>query len=214
MIFNAELNGVKFKKEIPTDWDQVTFRQFLKLQDNKDLTALSVFTGLDPETLKKAKIKNFDDVIRALSFTSYPPDLLKLPKSILGHPVRQDLGFEPFGRYTDIKDIIEKEQPNRNIINQYPLMASIYTMGGEYKFHEAQNNAEQFQEAPCTEVLALGNFLLMRLIGLKNTNRKTSQNRPTLLKKLRLVFLLWRARLAFTLRYYIWKKRHLSTGKN
>lgn len=214
MIFNAELNGVKFKKEIPTDWDQVTFRQFLKLQDNKDLTALSVFTGLDPETLKKAKIKNFDDVIRALSFTNYPPDLLKLPKSILGHPVRQDLGFEPFGRYTDIKDIIEKEQPNGNIINHYPLMASIYTMGGEYKFYEAQNNAEQFQEAPCTEVLALGNFLLMRLIGLKNTNRKTSQNRPTLLKKLRLVFLLWRARLAFTLRYYIWKKRHLSTGKN
>lgn len=214
MIFNAELNGVKLKKEIPTDWDQVTFRQFLKLQDNKDLTALSVFTGLDPETLKKAKIKNFDDVIRALSFTNYPPDLLKLPKSILGHPVRQDLGFEPFGRYTDIKDIIEKEQPNGNIINHYPLMASIYTMGGEYKFHEAQNNAEQFQEAPCTEVLALGNFLLMRLIGLKNTNRKTSQNRPTLLKKLRLVFLLWRARLAFTLRYYIWKKRHLSTGKN
>lgn len=214
MIFNAELNGVKFKKEMPTGWEQVTFRQFLKLKDNKDLTALSVFTGLDPETLKKANIKNFDDVIRALSFTNYPPDLLKLPKSILGYPVRQDLGFEPFGRYTDIKDIVTKEQSEGELINQYPLMACIYTMPGEYKFQEAEKNAEQFQEAPCTEVLALGNFLLMRLIGLKNTTGTTSQNQPTLLRKLKLVFLLWRARLAFTLRYYIWKKRHLSTGKN
>lgn len=214
MIFNAELNGVKFKKEIPTDWDQVKFKDFLKLKDSKELTALSVFTGIEPETLKKAKIKNFDDVIRALSFTGFQPDLFKLPKTILGHPIRQDLGFEPFGRYTDIKDIITKEQPETDLLKQYPLIAAIYTYQGIYDAQEAEKNAEQFLEAPCTEVLALGNFLLMRLIGLKNSTAKTSLSRITLLKKLKLAFLLWRSRLAFTLRYYIWKKKHLSPGKN
>lgn len=214
MIFNAELNGVKFTKEIPTGWEGVTFRQFLQLKDNKDLTALSVFTGIDKETLKKAKIKNFDDVIRALAFTGFQPDLFKLPKSISGHPVRQDLGFEPFGRYTDIKDIIEKGLPEEELLKQYPLFAAIYTFPGEYKSHEAEKNAELFYDSPCTEVLALGNFLLMRLIGLKNTTGKTSPNRLTLLRKIKLVFLLWRARLAFTLRYSIWKRRHLSTAKS
>lgn len=214
MIFNAELNGVKFTKDIPTDWSGVTFRQFLQLKDNKDLTALSVFTGLDRDTLKKAKVKNFDDVIRALSFTGFQPDLFKLPKSILNYPVRQDLGFEPFGRYTDIKDIIDKGVEGEELLKQYPLFCAIYTHQGEYSYQEAEKNVEQFYLAPCTEVLALGNFLLMRLAGLRKGTAKTSPYLPTPLKKLRLALLLWRSRLAFTLRYYIWKRKHLSTGKN
>lgn len=214
MKFNAELNGVKFQKEIPTSWDGVTFRQFQQLKDTKDLTALSVFTGLDTETLRKAKVKNFDDVIRALSFTGFPPDLFKLPKSILKFGVRQDLGFEPFGRYSDIKDIVDKGIEGDELLKQYPLFCAIYTHLGEYSYQEAEKNVELFYEAPCTEVLALGNFLLMRLVGLKKGTVKTSQYLPTPLKKLRLAFLLWRARLAFTLRYYIWKKKHLSIEKS
>src|SRR5688572_2991901 len=167
MIFNAELNGIKFTKDIPTDWSGVTFRQFQQLKDTKDLTALSVFTGLDTETLRKAKVKNFDDVIRALSFTGFPPDLFKLPKSILHFPVRQDLGFEPFGRYTDIKDIVDKGVDGDELMKQYPLFCAIYTFEGEYNYQDAEKNVDLFYEAPCTEVLALGNFLLMRLVGLK-----------------------------------------------
>jgi hypothetical protein len=208
MIFEATLNNVKVTRDIPTDWPQVKYSSFLKLQDRKELSALSTFTGFEPEVLKQATVKNLDQVIRALSFVKTNPDLFKLPKKILGYEVRQDLGFEPFGRYTDIKELVEKEQSEVELLKQYPLLCATYCMPGVYDFKEAEKLATQFEEAPCTEVLALGNFLLLRLIGLKNSTEKTSLLTRILPKKVRLAFQLWRARLGFQLRYFIFNRFH------
>lgn len=211
MIFEATLNNVKVTRDIPTDWPQVKYSIFLKLQDRKELSTLSIFTGFEPEILKQATVKNLDQVIRALSFVKTNPDLFKLPKKILGYEVRQDLGFEPFGRYTDIKELVEKEQSEVELLKQYPLLCATYCMPGVYDFKEAEKLAAQFEEAPCTEVLALGNFLLLRLIGLKSSTEKTSLLTRILPKKVRLAFQLWRARLGFQLRYFIFNLFHRIT---
>jgi len=206
MIFDITLNGVKVSKEIPTKWEEVKFKDFLQLQDNKEITAVSIFTGIDVETLKKANIKNLDALLKSLSFLQKPPELFNVPKFIMGYEVKQDLGFEAFGMYTDLKDELDKGFEGIELIKQYPLFCAIYCTR-PYDFKLAESKVDEFNNAPCTEVLALGNFLLMKLVGLRITTAKTSQKPLTPLKKLRLVLRSWLARLAFQVRYFIWKRK-------
>ena len=210
--FKLELNGVKVDKTIPTDWQDVSFREFIKLNGSKNRKeALSIFTTIDQETLSLAVVKNMDRMINCLSFLDKEVPLFNLPKKILNYEIRSDLGFEPFGRYSDIKDELDKGKTGLELINQYPLICAVYCHQGKYSFREAEKNVDEFLNAPCTEVLALGNFLLMKLTGLKTTTGKTSPLLNILPKRWRLAFLLWRARLGFMVRFYIWKKKHLST---
>ena len=207
MIFEITLNGVKVTKDIPTKWEDVKFKDFLLLSDNKELNALSIFTSIDAETLKKSSITNLNALLNALAFLKTEVPLFKYPKSILGYPVRQDLGFDTFGQYSDLKDELDKGHMGMDLIKQYPLMCAIYTAKQPYDFKEAEKNVDEFMNAPCVEVLAVGNFLLMKLLAL---NRSTAQNSPSLLTRLKnwkLVLRGWLSRLAFTVRYYILKRK-------
>jgi len=206
MIFDITLNGVKVQKKIPTKWEEVKFKDFLQLQDNKEITAVSIFTGIDIETLRKANIKNLDALLACLTFLKKQPDLFNIPKSILGHEINQDLGFEAFGMYSDLKDELDKGLEGLELIKQYPLFCAIYCTK-PYDFKVAESKVEEFNEAPCTEVLALGNFLLMRLVGLKINTERTSQKQLTALRRLRLALKGFRARLAFRVRFFILKRR-------
>lgn len=207
MIFEITLNGVKVCKDIPTGWEQVSFKDFLALGDNKELTALTVFTGIDADTLKKSSITNLNSLLNALAFLKTEVPLFKYPKKILDFDVRQDLGFETFGQYSDIKDELDKGKMGMELIQQYPLMCAIYTAKQPYDFKEAEKNAELFMNAPCVEVLAVGNFLLMKLVGLSRSTDPNYPNHLTPLRKLKLVLRGWLSRLAFTVRYYILKKK-------
>lgn len=207
MIFEITLNGVKVSKDIPTAWDQVSFKDFLALGDNKELTALTVFTGIDAATLKKSSITNLNALLNALAFLKTEVPLFKYPKKILDFDVRQDLGFETFGQYSDIKDELDKGKMGMELIQQYPLMCAIYTAKQPYDFKEAEKNAELFMNAPCVEVLAVGNFLLMKLVGLSRSTDPNYPNHLTRLKKLKLALRGWLSRLAFTVRYYILKRK-------
>jgi len=56
MKFDITLNGVKVTKEIPTAWDKVPFKQMLQLVGANELKALSVFTDIPEDILRKANI--------------------------------------------------------------------------------------------------------------------------------------------------------------
>lgn len=203
----AELNGVKVERDIPVKWEEVKYREMLQLGTGSELTALSIFTGQTEETLAKAKIKNLDGVIRALSFLRTEIPLAQYPKQILGYPVRQDLGFEAFGQYTDIKSEVDKGLEGIELLKQYPLMCAIYVTN-PYDFTEAEKKVEEMLNAPCTEVLAVGNFLLMKLIALNRSTDQTSRNRNTRLKNWRLALKGWRKRLEFRVRYFTFNLFH------
>lgn len=168
MIFDITLNGVKVQKDIPTKWEEVKFKDFLLIQDNKELTALSVFTGIEPDTLKKAQITNLNSLLKAISFLRTEIPLFKYPKKILNYEIRQDLEFEAFGQYSDIKEIVESGKTGIDLIKEYPMLCAIYTTK-PYDFKVAESRIEEFNNAPVTEVLAIGNFLLMKLIELRTT---------------------------------------------
>ena len=203
----AELNGVKVERDIPVRWEEVTYRQMLELDTPSQSKALSIFTGQSEEALLKAKIRNLDVVINALSFLNSEIPLVQFPKEIAGYPVRQDLGFEAFGQYTDIKAEVEKGFQGIELLKQYPIMCAIYVTK-PYDFTEAEKKVEEMLNAPCTEVLAVGNFLLMKLIALNKSTSQISQSRSILPKKWRLALKGWLSRLAFRVRYSTFNLYH------
>lgn len=206
MKLTATLNNVKIERTIPIGWDQVTFEQLIELSDCRDdrAKALSVFLKIDAETIRKAQIVNLDAVLSVLSFLE--TDLFtNVPDKILGYKLPKDLGFETIAQYQDLKENLKSSQglTNKEALAKYPLYVATYACKdkhGHYDWKLAEEMASEFLQAPCTEVMGIGNFTLAKLIGLTNSTNQSSQNRNTLMKKFRLALTGLRLRLGLLLR--------------
>lgn len=211
MIITASLNGVRQSKNIPTHWGEVTFRQFIDLYEigADDIGVLSYFFKIDKDTLRKATIKNLDDVIHAIQFLRKDIDVKTIPSHILGYELPKDLEFESVGQYEDLKAEISKHKDGKeiDIIKLYPVFVATYAMK-PYDGLKVDKFSEQFWLAPCGEVLAIGNFTLMKLSGLKKPSKITRLLGVIQRTKLAQVIRNWQRNLAFTLRYSSWKHRH------
>lgn len=211
MKITASLNGVKTTKDIPTHWGSVTFKQFIDLSiiGADDLGILSYFFGIDRETLRKAKINNLDDVIHAVQFLRNEIDFKNVPSEILGYEIPKNLEFESVAQYEDIKAEIAKHKDGKeiDIIKLYPLFVATYAMK-PYDGLKVDDFSQQFWQAPCGEVLAIGNFTLMKLSGLKRPSRITRLLGVIAKTKSMQAIRNWLRNLAFTVRYSSWKHRH------
>lgn len=219
MKINIAVNSLKYQKEIPTSWEQVTFKQFLDLSEvGEDYSkVLSIFTGIDVETIKQAKILHVDHVIDILGFLRTPPDLTNVPQKILGYKIPKDLGFEYVAQYEDLKNYVSqaKQLTGRAELERYTLFCAVYACPyefGDYHFSKAESIAHYFLQAPAVEVLAVGNFTYQKLIALSLGIRKTSLPPLTPRKKFRLALIALRKRMAFWLRFHIWKKKQAIKG--
>lgn len=213
MIFTLTLNGVKKQADIPTGWDQVKFKDFLSL-DGSVNKALSIFTGIDEKTLKKASITGLEKLISTLSFLGTDVPLFNFPKKILNeYDVPYDIGFESWGQYVDLKTELDKGLKGLELLKQYPMFCAIYTMK-DYDFTLAEKRAEHIQNAPCTEVMAVANFMLTKLAALNLTTQNNSLPEGTLLRKFRLALKVWWTSTVFTVRFYILKRKLRLTGKS
>lgn len=216
MKITVILNGVKVHKDIPTSWDKVTYGQFLKLAEcGSDIAKIvSVFTDIDEAILRKSKIINLEAVTSYLSFLNVAMPDLEVPDKVLGYDIPKNLEFETVAQYSDLQQEINKTQGDQNaILKSYPLFVATYAMS-PYDPLQVEEFSKQFLNAPCMEVLAIGNFTLVRSIG---SNLGISPNYlrgVTLMKKLRLVIRSWRSNLAFTIRFYLWKRRLPTNGRN
>lgn len=220
MRITVHHNGKKVKKDIPDSWEKVTFQMYIDLLgvDQKDATKiLSVFTGIDEQTLKRSKIEGLQVVLDRLSFLTTTSMDESIPKAILGFPIPKDLNFETTGQYGDLefiaasfpKEIKEGETLGKEHMAKYAEIVAIYAQP-DYLDKTSEQQAEfvkQFYSAPCQEVLAVGNFTLIRFIGWKLNIRKTFLRSPTRITKLRQAILGYRARLVSSLRF--WRLRRL-----
>jgi hypothetical protein len=214
MKVTITLNGVKETIEIPTSWGQVKFGEFMKVTKagGDFVEVLAVFTKTDAETLRKALIVNLDLVIAAFGFMKSPIQPVFNHK-ILGYDVPKDLGFETVGQFADAKKAIEGTKD----CESYPLICAIYackSKHGVYDWEKAEAMKDEFMNAPAVEVLAIGNFTLMKLAALIQSTGIPSQKANTRLKKYRLVLKGWLMRMAFMVRFYIWKKKQALKGLN
>lgn len=208
MKIQATLNGVKVEREIPTSWKQVTYSNFLDLKaiGNDDLGIISYFTVIDKNTLRKAKIRNLDAVLNALNFLRSDIDTT-LPESVFGYKIPKNLEFETLAQYEDLKKAISEAKDEDDLLRLYPLFCGTFTMDS-YDPLTVDDFSRQFFNAPCGEVLAVGNFTLKKLGELSQTSKPISPQAVTLLKRLRLAINAYLINLAFTLRYFSWRKKH------
>lgn len=203
-------------KDLPRNWDQVTFQQALELTKVKDTAdMLAVFLKTPAEEIRKAHIPDLDKILKMLAFTNEkPPETL--PRKINGWMIPFDLNFKSICRYEDLKLLVEQcfpkdddEISGKNVENYYK-MVGIYAMPNyeNATLVEREQFAKQFLRSPCGEVLAIGNFTLMKFQGLRTPELSRFPRLATRIHKLRLALKSWLARSAFTLRFYLWKKKH------
>lgn len=200
--------------EIPTRWEDITFEMFLRLAVVKsESERLSVLLGMDEGKIRSARIRGFEQVLSALSFMDREAPLIEVPKKILGYEVPANLELEQVGRYEDLKLIMatfpEGDKLPVESLAKYADMCGVifqpdYMDSDDKKKEEF---AKRFMGAPCLEVLAIGNFLLWKLIALRMGIKNPSPKSNTPLRRFRLALTAWRKHLAFTVRFYFWKRK-------
>jgi len=215
--FNVRL-GKKIKTvQIPTRWEEVTFRQLLAINECNDdwLKIFGVFLEEPSEAIGNARAETgtLDELLICLSFLTTTEIPKGVPTSILGYDLPKDLGFETIGQYQYIReDVASTATLNANDqIRRYALYCAVYaqpqTNDGEFDFEKAEEMAEQFMNAPAMEVLAVGSFTLLKLIGLSRPINDVSRKEITLTKKLLLVIRAWLIFTVSTVRLWLWRKR-------
>ena len=209
MRVTIELNGVKVEKEIPIKWKEVTFGQFLKISKLKETSEiLSLFLGIEEETLKKAKIHNLETILSLLSFLREEMDL-QVPDTCMGYKIPKNLELETIGQFEDLK----LEAQDLKDFEKYALFCGIYA-SSPYDYKNAEELKETFMNAPCEEVMAIGNFTLLKLVELTSGIKAKSSSRNTPMTKFRRVLTVWVRSLVFMVRFYTWKKKLRLTGRS
>ena len=181
-----KINGES--KKLPGSWDELTFRDFLKLAKcNTEGDQLAALMGIQPDTLRKAKISNLEDILRYISFLSTPmPNYV--PSAILGYAVPQDLQFQEVGRFEDVKSIAQSfKRVDDGLadgeLEKYTEIVTVFAMPNylDATPEEQKKFAEQFMDAPCWEVMAVGNFTLVKLADLIQRRTRKSHALSTVL---------------------------------
>jgi len=206
-------NGKPEVRSIPTSWDQVTFKNFLEIDkcEQDVVKVIALFLGIDHDTLLKAKLVDMDKVIAVLGFLNSPARPV-IPTSICGYPVPKDLAFEEVQQFVDLKKYVSETKGLTGLeqLAKYPLYCAVYACKhryGRYDFQLAERLQEVFFNAPCTEVLGIGNFTLLRLTGLNLNIAASSLPPSTPWKKFKLVLKTWQNPMAHIQRLFTWKRR-------
>jgi len=217
MKYNIKINDEILEKDIPNAWHLLSFKDFIGVVKAGDELPklLSVFTGLDPEILEKAEIKNFDVLMSSLAFLKTEMNLV-MPSEVLGITVPRNLEQEAVARYADIQDTASMFKEDDKIYNleQYPFIVAVYLTPSPYNYQEAEKLAERLKDAPCVEVVAVANFTLLKLDAWNRGMPITSHLEGTTLNRWRQVILLWLHRLSSSIRYYTWKRSLHSHVRN
>ena len=125
----------------------------------------------------------------------------------MGYRIAPNLDTESVAQYADLQGIIAQITPDdqKASFGLFPLICATYAVS-PYNFKEAENIAPTFLKAACTEVLAVGNFTLVRLAALSRGIVPTSPPVATPLNRLRLAMINSLQNLVSSIRYYLWKR--------
>lgn len=215
MKTDITLNGVRVTKNIPICWDEVPFRQLLDLAGlTEDVDIIAVFTGIDRETLLKAKIHNLSMLKAAIQFVRTQEIDYVVPKTILGFQIKDNIEIEEIARYADLEAVLKGfGEDGKENMKQFPLIVATYVVE-PYNFKDAENLAPRFLDAPAMEVLAVANFIRVNMSVLSVIMPKILQLEASQKSNKRRGLRNFFARLAFSLYWYSWKRRFPSPVRN
>jgi hypothetical protein len=192
-MIEFKLNGKPFK--MPTSWDDVKYYQYLKTFDiTKDTTTselISIFTDIDVETIKGAKvIVGLEKVLGAMTFankpmqtTGYCEKVGKYKLPINSTKKQFDIQLESLAQIEDMKAIMKTLTDLKSIAYSFPKFVAIYLQkirDGEYSYSKAVEMEQEVLNMPAKEVVITGGFFYLKLTSLLNgtspTSRPTNQN--------------------------------------
>jgi len=195
------------ERYIPTRWEEVTFKHYLDMQDAGDdyVKVLSVFTGMPEDVVRRSAILQLESVIQALSFI-YTTMPMQVPQKILGYEVPKDLGFKSIAQFQDLREDMKEKRVPIEQIKRYPLYCATYAMA-EYDWRKAEEMQAEFLQAPAPEVIAIGNFTLRKLVGLRIGKQLNFPKQVTRVQRWKLALKGWLIRLDFLVLLSRLKKR-------
>lgn len=176
-MIDFKLNGKKV--QIPSSWDEVTAAQYLQLLDLKEdyLQAVSIFSGIDYETFKKATVIGLEKVIHTLSFIKNGPDLSKIVDKVGGYDVPKNIQFEILAQFEDTRAILQNCKGIIEVTKAYPKIVAIYLQkirDKEYDYTKAQQMVDEVLTMPAKEVITVGAFFYVKLMSLLRGTPATS----------------------------------------
>lgn len=174
---------------IPTQWEEVTLIQYVDILDGKtdSIRLVSIFTGIDYETLKSSLIIGLDQVLIAMQFTQKPPTI-PMPTQVGPFKISNpDIKFESLAMFEDMKQaMINSPKDLPGLIRSYADICALYLQkqrDGEYSYQKAKEMVKEVEKYPAVQVIGLASFFLMKLIGLTSGIVPSSQSSPQNQKK-------------------------------
>lgn len=198
---NFTLN--KKKIQVTDSWEKMTFAQHLRVIKMKDIyDKISIVTGIERETLKKARIKGLNKILYAARFLDEAPQFPEKPTQIGKYklPLNSkgifDIQFESLEQFEDMRQIYSKLKPIEecpDIIDRiyahtesYATYCALYLQkirDGEYDGDKALQMIPEIMNYPTSDVISAGGFFFVKLQSLSNGIRSNSPNTAPVQKK-------------------------------
>lgn len=189
---------IKFKingsdVQIPSTWEDLTFGQYLRLFEQKDMTdTISILTGFDREYLLNAKIIGLESLIQCTNFLNTPSKFdtyyphvgpYKLPANKNG---QLDIRLESLAQFEDMRVQMQKVNLKEDVpgfTKAYGKYVAIYLQkirDGHYTHAKALEMEEEILSFRACEVIAVGQFFFIQLAnsltGTAPTSLPTNQS--------------------------------------
>lgn len=169
---------------IPYEWRGVTFGKFKQICQNAtdEIYILSLFVGVEPDVLRKAKVENFEVLMARLKFLYHPPIWDETPRKLGDITMPKDITFESTGQFEDMRAVFKLDKTQVDEVTQNPLLeyvqfakiAAIYYQPllekADYKglTYVTDCIMDELDTLSCVEVVSLGRFFYAKLVSLSS----------------------------------------------
>lgn len=194
VIGTPTLNGKPI--QITDSWDKMTFAQYLRvLKMPKDdlIEAFSIITGIDYDTLKKAKIGGLPKLMYVSRFMNEAPKFPEKPTKIgkfklpLNSKGIFDVQLESLAQFEDMRQVMNGLQPTIYAHTEaYATYCALYLQklrDGEYDSDKAFKMVPELFQYPASDIISAGGFFFVRLQTLLNGTASNSPNTAPRQKK-------------------------------
>lgn len=171
------------KHNVPTCWEDVTYRQYVALIRTSRLTEhISVFTGIDPKLIEGAEIKGLEKISISLSFLSFSPHF-KRTRMVGSYIMPADITLQSTGQFEDLRALINRlpskdadaVEAGEAIADLYLEACAIYCQklrDGKYDSTKVPEVKEELKECPAAEVIGTGGFFLYKPLNMSPPTTK------------------------------------------
>lgn len=171
-------------ESVPYEWRGVNFGKFKAICEKAtdEIFILSVFLGIEPDVLRKAKVENFEVIMAKLKFLYKPPLWDETPRKLGAITMPADITFESTAQFEDMRSVYKMDKNQVEEVTKNPVLeylnfaklAAIYYQPllekAEYKGINYVTDCilPELDSLSCVEVVSLGRFFYAKLVSLSS----------------------------------------------